>query len=114
MVSSLEFAAIRPLHVVHDVAAVLAAVQADGDEARLRRHEAGALGHDLQHLGLVIGRRSDGGDLGYDVVAIADFGHGRPPGSEEIVQMPSSEFRPTATVLSLVSSAAFWTVIRVS
>jgi hypothetical protein len=31
------------MHVVDDVAAVLAAVQIDGNEARLRRHEAGAL-----------------------------------------------------------------------
>src|SRR5262245_37724393 len=79
MMSGRELLAVSPLHVVHDVIAVLAAVQADRDEARLGRHEAGTLLHQLEHLGLVLGRNLDRGDLGDDVVAFADLGHGRSP-----------------------------------
>src|SRR5882757_10406001 len=39
MVRSLELLTIGPLHVVHDVAAVLALVQADRHETRLPGHE---------------------------------------------------------------------------
>jgi len=35
-----------------------------------------ALGHQLQHLGLVVGRHLHGRDLGDDAVVLADFGHG--------------------------------------
>src|SRR5215471_7328809 len=79
MVGSLELRAIGPLDIVHDVAAVLAAVQADRDEARLSRHEAGALGHQIQHLGLVVRWNVDGGDLGHDVGVFANFRHVRSP-----------------------------------
>src|SRR5262252_10356759 len=79
MVSSLELLAIGPLDVVDDVAAVLAAVQRDRYEARLSRHETGALGHQLQHLGLVVRRNLDGRDLGHDVGVFANFRHVRSP-----------------------------------
>src|SRR5262245_57837691 len=75
MVSGRELLAVSPLHVVHDMVAVLAAVQADRYEARLGRHEAGPLLHQLDHLGLVPGRNLDRRDLGDDVVAFADLGH---------------------------------------
>src|SRR6516165_1097964 len=79
MVGSLELLAIGPLDIVHEVAAVLAAVQADRNEARLGRHEAGALGHQVQHLGLVVRRNLDGRDLGHDVGVFANFRHVRSP-----------------------------------
>src|SRR5262249_22817123 len=43
VVGGLELLAVGPLHVVHEVAAVLALVQADRHEAGLLRHEAGPL-----------------------------------------------------------------------
>src|SRR6478672_2978460 len=79
MVRRLELLAVLPLDVVHDVAAVFATMQADRDEAGLTRHEAGTLFHQLQHLGLVVGRNLHGGDLGHDAVVFADFGHVRSP-----------------------------------
>src|SRR5512144_2592423 len=79
MVSRLELLAVPPLNVVHDMAAVFAAVQADRYEAGLARHEAGALFHQLQHLGLVVGRNLHGGDLGHHAVVFTNLGHVRSP-----------------------------------
>src|SRR6266436_6016082 len=71
MVSSLELLAIGPLDVVDDVAAVLAAVEADRYEARLGCHGTGALVHQLQQLGLVVGRNLGGRDLVHAVGVFA-------------------------------------------
>jgi len=72
-----ELVAAVPLDVVHDMAAVGAAMQADRDEAGLLRHEAGALGHQFEHFRLMLGFDLHGRDLGHDTVDFADFGHGR-------------------------------------
>src|SRR5258707_3469775 len=61
-----ELLGIGPLHVVHHVAAILAAMQADRDEAWLLRHETSTLRHQFEHLGFVIGWKLDDGELGYD------------------------------------------------
>src|SRR6476646_6878219 len=71
-----ELVAVLPLDIVDDVAAVLAAVQGDRDETRLRRHETGALAHQFENFGLMFGLDLDGRDLGDDAVVFADFGHG--------------------------------------
>src|SRR5260370_16611411 len=72
-----------PLDIVDEVAAVLAAVQGDGYETGLGRHEAGALGHQLEHLGLVVWGHLDGRDLGHDVAVFAVFGLVRSPACAE-------------------------------
>src|SRR5436190_4565113 len=79
MVRGLKLLAVSPLHVIQEMAAVLALVEAHRHEPRLGRHEARALRHQLQHLGLVVRRHLDGRDLGDDVGGFADFGHGRAP-----------------------------------
>src|SRR5262249_7042132 len=79
MMRGRKFVAVVPLYVVHEMAAVLALVQAHRHEAGLRRHEAGALGHKSQYFGLVLRRHFDGRDLGHDVIVLADFGHVRSP-----------------------------------
>src|SRR5260370_34209271 len=68
-----------PLDIVDEVAAVLAAAQGDGYETWLGRHEAGALGHQLEHLGLVVRGHLAGRDLGHAVAVFAYFGHVRSP-----------------------------------
>src|SRR5579871_5203574 len=52
-------------------------MQVDRDEARLGRHEAGALDHQIEHLVLVVGWQLDGGDLGDDTAVLADIRHDR-------------------------------------
>src|SRR6266567_1341396 len=58
-VRRLQEIAALPLHVVDDASPIEAAMQTDGDEPRLARHEAGAFGHQGQGLvlrdGLMIG-----------------------------------------------------------
>src|SRR6202048_1603684 len=71
-----ELLAVLPLHIVDDMGAVLAAVQAHRHEPRLRSHELGALFHQVEHFGLVVRRHFDRGDLGDDVAVGADLGHG--------------------------------------
>src|SRR6266581_8607166 len=76
MVRGFERLAILPLHIVHDVTAVLAAVKACRHEAGLGCHEAGTLRHQIQHLGLIVRGDLDGGDLGDDAAVLAYLRHG--------------------------------------
>src|SRR5262249_55015434 len=75
----LQLLAAAPLHVVDDASPVEAAMQADGDEPGLGRHETGTLGHQRQRLGLLVGLGFDDGDLGDGLVLGSDLGHARPP-----------------------------------
>ena len=84
VVRGLELLAVGPLDVVDDVAAVGAAIKTDRHEARLLGHELGPLGHQRQHLVLLVGRQLHGGDLGDDVAVGVHIGHGSgPPGFKE-------------------------------
>jgi hypothetical protein len=64
-----------PLHVVDDVTAVLAAMQIDGNEARLRRHETGTLLHQVENFALIAGGQLDRRYLRTNSIALGDFGH---------------------------------------
>jgi hypothetical protein len=77
MMRGRQLIGVGPLHVIDHVAAVLAAMQIDRDEAGLRCHETGALLHQGQHLVLIVGRELDRRNLGADAVSFADFGHDR-------------------------------------
>src|SRR4051794_8902876 len=76
LVGRLELLAASPLDVVDDAAAVEAAMQADRDEAGLLRHEAGALAHERERLGLPARLGLDDGDLRHRLVAGLDVRHG--------------------------------------
>ena len=62
-----------PLHIIDDMAAVLAAVQVHRDETRLRRHGAGALDHQFEDFVLVIDGEPHHVYLRANAVAFADF-----------------------------------------
>src|SRR4051794_3452130 len=62
-VGGLQEIAVLPLDVVHDTPAIEAAMQADGDESRLTRHEAGTLAHHGHGFGLLAHFRLDDRDL---------------------------------------------------
>src|SRR6185369_342429 len=94
MVRRLELLAVLPLNIVHNMTAVFAAMQADRNETGLARHEAGALLHQLQHLGLVVGRNLHGGDLGHDPVVFADLGHVRLLLSRKTTRIAPQRFGP--------------------
>src|ERR687896_719929 len=66
-----------PLDVVDDALAIQAAVQADRDESWLGGHEAGALSHERQGLGLLAWFGLDDCDLGYRLIVGVDA-HSRP------------------------------------
>ena len=76
VVRGLELTPVGPLDVVHDVAAVGAAIEADRYKAGLPGHELGPLGHQRQHFVLIVGRQLDGGDLGHDAAICVHIGHG--------------------------------------
>jgi hypothetical protein len=63
------------LHIIDDVAAVLAAMQVHRDEPRLGRHETGALNHQVEDFVLLIGRQLDRGNLRANSIAFANLGH---------------------------------------
>src|SRR5436190_16396015 len=70
--------AVLPLYVVDDAAAVQAAMQTDGDEARLASHEAGSFCHHSQRLGLLVWLGLDNCDLCDELFVGLDLRHGRP------------------------------------
>lgn len=69
-----EIAAL-PLDVVDDATTVEAAMQADGDEPGLARHEAGSLSHQLQGLGLLPQLGLDECNLSYGLIVGLDVRH---------------------------------------
>src|SRR4051794_21509196 len=70
--------AVLPLYVVDNAAPVQAAMQTDGDEARLARHEAGSFGHHPQGLGLLVWLGLDDCDLCNGLFGDLDLRHGSP------------------------------------
>src|SRR5947207_6615435 len=80
--------AVLPLYVVDDAAPVQAAMQTDGDEARLARHEAGSFGHHPQCLGLLVWLGLDDCDLCDGLVVGLDLRHARPHFIELTVTLP--------------------------
>jgi hypothetical protein len=101
-VSSRKLLAVLPLHVIHDVAAVFAAVEADRYEAGLRGHEAGALLHELENFRLIVRGQLDRGDLGHDVAVFADFRHGQSPAVPEITPNLRARFRTDSVLVVIV------------
>src|SRR6516164_6145104 len=77
-----------PLHVIDDMAAVLAAVQVHRDETRLRRHKTCTLDHQFEDFVLVIGGKSHHVYLRANAVAFADLGHSCSPGCSAIGRGP--------------------------
>jgi hypothetical protein len=61
------------------VAAILAAMESNGNEAGLRRHEARTLGHEIEHLILLVGRKLHCRDLSDNEIAFLNFGHNKIP-----------------------------------
>jgi hypothetical protein len=55
------------------MASVLASMQGNGNEAGLRRHEARALGHEIEHLILLVGHQFHGRDLSDDATAFREI-----------------------------------------
>src|SRR5262245_40493559 len=82
MVRRREPLPIGPLDMVHDMAAVGAAIKADRHEPRLTGHEAGALLHQFEHLVLTLWRKLDGRDLGHDARIVIGHGALPPAGTE--------------------------------
>src|SRR5215468_7713862 len=73
-----QLVAVLPLDIVDDPPAIEAAMQADRDEARLARHEAGPLAHQGQRLGLLARLRLDDRDLSDRLIVDSYLWHGRP------------------------------------
>jgi hypothetical protein len=69
---------ILPLNVVDDAPPIQAAVQADGHESGLPRHETGTLGHQRQSLCLLLRLGLDNCDLCYGLFVGSNVRHGRP------------------------------------
>src|SRR5215212_4340633 len=69
---------ILPLNVVDDSPPIQAAMQADGHEPGLPRHESGALGHQRQSLCLLLRLGLDNRDLCYGLFVSSNVRHGRP------------------------------------
>src|SRR5215217_4536069 len=67
-----------PLDVVDNAAPIEAAMQANGDEPRLARHEPGPLGHQGQCFRLLVGFRFDDRDLGDGLLVGLDLWHEGP------------------------------------
>src|SRR3954470_9833972 len=64
-----------PLDVIDNAAPIEATVQADGNASWLMRHEAGALGHDRQRLGLLARFSIYHGNLGDGLLVGLDLRH---------------------------------------
>src|SRR2546423_9762321 len=69
---------ILPLNVVDDAPPIQAAVQADGHESGLPRHETGTLDHQRQSLCLLLRLGLDNCDLCYGLFVGSNVRHGRP------------------------------------
>src|ERR1700681_1075935 len=76
--SRLQKIAALPLDVVDGATPVEAAMQADGDEPGLARHEAGPLSHQRQRLRLLPRLGLDDRDLSYGLIVGSDVWHRRP------------------------------------
>src|SRR5579871_1848541 len=82
MVRRFELLGIGPLDVVDEMSAILAAMQINRYETGLRRHETGALYHQLENFVLIAGRQLHSGDLRANAIALADIWHGFAPSAE--------------------------------
>ena len=69
---------VLPLDIIDDAPPIEAAMQANGNESGLARHEAGSLSHQCQCLGLLLWFGLDDRDLSYGLIVDLDMGHGRP------------------------------------
>jgi hypothetical protein len=71
-----ELIAVSPLDIVDEMAAIITAVQADRHEAGLARHEPGAFRHQAENFILSLRFELHGGNLGNEIIVLANFGHG--------------------------------------